>query len=154
MYAWYFPKSQIFNYVPGRRHNWQSVVIWLPSRYEHTPYAIAYTEFGKWHKTRKARFEDGTHALMCKDFDVLCLAIQDIRGHTNGAGTQPLVVWDDMPEPVKQALNTVPEPFGQRRDQQVPFNNWNFQDNLEQAYVPSPGESGHGFSRTHRVTPP
>ncbi|OWZ20440.1 Necrosis inducing protein NPP1 [Phytophthora megakarya] len=129
MYAWYFPRDR--KGIIGHRHGWEHVIIWLKrigadkAKLEAASSSI---KDGKYFTVvpPTAKMVDGTSV----KFQYKAQALSHYVNVTTVAGDlQDLVVWEDMPEAARAALNL--NDFGKAT---VPFKTETFLDNIKDAY--------------------
>lgn len=149
MYAWYFPKdSPGMSYVMQRNagpHEWMYMVVWLYGVLDPRAYGIKYTAHGRWLDDSHWAIIDGHHPLIGKQEEQLWTDV-------NGPGQyQPLISWDDMPNPAKAALNT--QSWDKYSHAEVWFNDNHFAHFLESAYM-APPEGAAAAATTSRPAPP
>ena len=126
MFAWYYPKFQFSIGEHTARHLWQWCVIWIYSEYDPRTYGIScydpYTDnnFQPYRINPRQNSEafEGTRIKLCKE-GLTTIPCSD-RG-----GEQPLVLYDDMTQAAKVALNCTD--FGDHSFSKVPFNDLNFE---------------------------
>ncbi|RVK42209.1 NPP1 family protein [Sinorhizobium meliloti] len=129
MYSWFFPKEQnvVWPLNGGSRYDWQDVVVWLTScNSEAQVVAVSYSSNGRYVLSTQPHMH-GTHPLVIYHREVsgYHFSLADTRAH---GGMQPAVNWSDLTEEAREALDT--HDFGMG----VPFNSYNFEDNLDRAY--------------------
>ncbi|MQW59523.1 NPP1 family protein [Sinorhizobium meliloti] len=129
MYSWFFPKEQnlVWPLIGGSRYDWQDVVVWLTScDSEARVVAVSYSSNGRYVLSTQPHMH-GKHPLVKYHREAIGYHFS-LADTWAGGGTQPAVNWSDLTEEAREALDT--HDFGMG----VPFNSYNFQDNLDRAY--------------------
>ncbi|OWZ20167.1 hypothetical protein PHMEG_0005451 [Phytophthora megakarya] len=149
MYAWYFPKGFSWIGLPNKRHDWQSVVVWIGNPALESPKIIGVstsksdTNYNKHIKMRPNNFAGyrSKTSRSGRTYRRETLAYGSnttLRfNHDNNIyfsswdGEFPdLIMWDQLTDAARGTLNDNKN-FG---DVEVPFNDEHFQDHLEKAW--------------------
>ncbi|PIG88424.1 NPP1 domain protein [Aspergillus arachidicola] len=128
MYSWYFPKDQAAPGM-GHRHDWEGVIVWISDPAKTSAdniLAVCPSGHGRWNCSTDGYTLQETHPLI-KYYSVWPVNHQ--AGLTNETGgSQPLIAYESLPEPAKNALETVD--FVKAN---VPFKEKNWAENLGKA---------------------
>ncbi|KAJ8579077.1 hypothetical protein ON010_g123 [Phytophthora cinnamomi] len=113
MYAWYFPKDEPTN-VDGHRHDWEHVVVWIDNPDVENPKILAMTPsahsgYSKY-APPPADMVTGTSCMV--EYTSSWIFIDHHLEGTSTAGEfQDLIMWSDLTDAARYALNT--NDFGQ-----------------------------------------
>nr|AEZ06578.1 Nep1-like protein [Hyaloperonospora arabidopsidis] len=137
IFAWYFPKDSVRDGV-GHRHDWEWATIWLNNPEANVSEILGVTTIGsgKPKRTNKLKREN-------RNGDTVKLDYRDhgrrhyIALSGNDGELQPLIMWDQMTEASRCALNTV----GWNKHRLMPLADTVFDNNLATAYG-TPATSG------------
>lgn len=113
MYAWYFPRERVPNPVFwGGRHEWEFAVVWLDSLEEDAELlsvtvttAIPLVKRYKSYTPPDSDVMDGSSIKI--EYLVHVSVRHYLKATTKAGEFQDLVMWDDMPEEARVALNSV-----------------------------------------------
>lgn len=159
MYAWYFPKemrrerfarqSKSSSNVlidllvgsalvdDGQRHFWTNIIVWLDHVDVRSPFKLSWIREDKYYNTPASTSwqVEGTRPVVYKIEGEVTV---DWEHESDAIPEMPLVLYDELPEVVKSALDTYdwPSPmhvwpFGS----QCPFNKANFATNVANAFA-------------------
>lgn len=131
MYSWYFPKDCPVSGM-GHRHDWEHVIVWIDNPALENAVILAVTPSAHSGYSTFAPPDpatvDGTSAKV--EYTASYVVINHhLESTTNAGEFQDLIMWDDMPEAARNALNSVD--FGAAN---VPMKDGNFLAKLESAY--------------------
>ncbi|OWZ09017.1 Necrosis inducing protein NPP1 [Phytophthora megakarya] len=147
MYSWYYPKSFVA-LIGTSTHDWQNVVVWISnpgvanpkilgistSKQSETDYMKAITKETFKSNTNYDKKTTGLDQYLndtsFKLISTMILGPLFLRPTTDPGQTQDLIMWNQLPETARVALNAAD--FG---DAQVPFNDANFEKNLKDAFI-------------------
>ncbi|OWY94768.1 hypothetical protein PHMEG_00035412 [Phytophthora megakarya] len=146
MYAWYFPKGFSYFGYPSRRHDWQSVVVWIDNPDLETPKIVGvslsksdtkyYKELKMWpsyfvgYRTEGRRFNrtyiygSNTSLRFEHSFD------PDMDFAPWDGEYQDLIMWEQLTDAARAALNDGKN-FG---DAEVPFSDEHYEVHLDKAW--------------------
>lgn len=123
MYAWYFPKDQVWD---GHRHDWESAVVWLSSCSDSANVvAVSYSAHAGYDKSTSPPM-DGTHPKV--RYFTNGITNHQLGSTSSAGGQQPLIQWEKMPAAARDALTNTS--FGSAN---VPMKDANFVNNLVKA---------------------
>ncbi|KAG7395653.1 hypothetical protein PHYBOEH_003372 [Phytophthora boehmeriae] len=132
MYAWYFPKGFWID-IPVRRHDWKNVIVWIDNPAVEAPKILGIStyhgsDYGKIAPVSDAGTVDGSTP---KFFVRVPPFLSDtyIISTTTAGDFQDLIMWDQLTDAARAALNTTD--FGKAK---VPFIDENFSEKLEDAW--------------------
>uniref|UniRef100_H3GAW4 Necrosis inducing-like protein NPP1 type n=1 Tax=Phytophthora ramorum TaxID=164328 RepID=H3GAW4_PHYRM len=131
MYSWYFPKDEPQDFT-GHRHDWEHVVVWIDNPQNTNPKILAMTPSAhSGYSTYAPPDADMVDGTSCKvEYTSSWLFIDHHLEGTSTAGeTQDLIMWGDMTDAARYALNTTN--FGKAN---TPMNDGNFLPKLGKAY--------------------
>ncbi|GMF36656.1 unnamed protein product [Phytophthora lilii] len=130
MYSWYFPKDQPQDFT-GHRHDWEHVIVWIDNPKNESPKILAMTPSAHvGYSTYAPPPVDMVDGTSCKvDTSSWLFIDHHLEGTSTAGQTQDLIMWDDMTDVARNALNTTD--FGRAN---VPMNDYNFHPKLEKAY--------------------
>ncbi|RLN61230.1 hypothetical protein BBP00_00005514 [Phytophthora kernoviae] len=131
MYSWYFPKDSPVSGM-GHRHDWEHVIVWIdnPENVNGTILAMTPSAHSGYstYTPPPADMIDGASVKV--EYTSTYLVINHHLEGTSTAGeTQDLIMWGDMTDAARYALNTTD--FGNAN---VPMKDGNFLPKLEKAY--------------------
>ncbi|EGZ16297.1 necrosis inducing-like protein NPP1 type [Phytophthora sojae] len=130
MYSWYFPKDSPSTGL-GHRHDWEHVIVWINNPDVPDPIILAVTPsahsgYSKY-SPPNADTLDGTSIKVNYESNYPMNHATDVT--TEGGDFQDLIMWDQMSDLARRALNEVS--FG---DANVPMNDGNFVGKLDRAW--------------------
>ncbi|KAG1690124.1 NLP effector protein 2 [Phytophthora capsici] len=130
MYSWYFPKDSPSTGL-GHRHDWEHVIVWISNPDVPNPTILAVTPsahsgYSKY-APPSADTVDGTSIKVRYESTYPMNHATDVT--TEAGEFQDLIMWDQMTDAARNALNTVS--FG---DANVPMNDGNFVPKLDKAW--------------------
>ncbi|KKA27476.1 hypothetical protein TD95_001966 [Thielaviopsis punctulata] len=137
MYSWYMPKDQGTSGLGliGHRHEWEDIVVWIDSIDAAEPTMVgisasAHGGYNKYNSPPEGLFQEGTSRPFIKYYqDVAFFGTHSLDTDDALGGEQPMVQYEMMPEPARQALETTD--FG---DANFPMRNDRFTDQLAKAW--------------------
>ncbi|KAG4049203.1 hypothetical protein JG687_00009606 [Phytophthora cactorum] len=130
MYSWYFPKDSPSTGL-GHRHDWEHVIVWINNPDVPDPIILAVTPsahsgYSKY-APPSADTLDGTSIKVNYESSYPMNHATDVTTETGEF--QDLIMWDQVTDAARLALNTVS--FG---DANVPMNDGNFVSKLDKAW--------------------
>ncbi|EGZ29376.1 hypothetical protein PHYSODRAFT_468315 [Phytophthora sojae] len=130
MYCWYFPKDEPSSGI-GHRHDWEHVVVWIDNPDVENPKILAGTPSAHsgYHKYAppNAGTVDGVTTKVA--FESHWPMDHALDSTTEGGDFQDLIMWDQLTDNARRALNSVS--FGSA---DTPMNDGNFQAELGRAW--------------------
>ncbi|OWY90169.1 hypothetical protein PHMEG_00041827 [Phytophthora megakarya] len=149
MYAWYFPKGFSWTAFPNRRHDWQSVVVWIDNPALESPKIVGastsksdtnyFKDTKMWpyyfagYQSRGVR--SGRASRLLADGSNTTLRFKhaadpDMEFSSWDGEFQDLIMWEQLTDGARGALNDGKN-FG---DSEVPFNDDHFEKHLDKAW--------------------
>ncbi|KAG7381223.1 hypothetical protein PHYBOEH_011114 [Phytophthora boehmeriae] len=130
VYAWYFPRDRVI--TGGQRHAWEHAIVWVEKSDSGKAKLASVSVSSRANKYFLATPPDpdtidGTSPKLVYDHTGLLKHYLNMT--TEPGDFQPLVMWDDMTDAARVALNTYD--WGKAT---VPLNEENFLSNIEDAY--------------------
>ncbi|RLN44863.1 hypothetical protein BBJ29_009727 [Phytophthora kernoviae] len=130
MYSWYFPKDSPSTGL-GHRHDWEHVIVWIDNPDVENPRILAVTPSAhsgySTYRPPNADTLDGTSAKV--NYESHWPVNHALDSTSEGGDFQDLIMWDQMTDNARRALNEVP--WG---DANVPMNDGNFGPKLDKAW--------------------
>ncbi|KAG2516475.1 hypothetical protein BBO99_00007842 [Phytophthora kernoviae] len=130
MYSWYFPKDSPSPGL-GHRHDWEHAIVWIDNPDVENPKII-----GAATSSHNGYEKYSSVPASCLEGDALKVEYfcdwpmnHEMQLTDTVGGFQDLVMWDQMTDEARQALNTVS--FGKAN---CPFNDGNFGGKLDKAW--------------------
>jgi hypothetical protein len=131
MYSWYFPKDSPESHF-GHRHDWEHVIVWVDNPANSPGSILAMTPSAhsgySTYAPPDADMVDGT-SVKVEYTSSWVFINHHLEGTSTDGETQSLIMWDDMTDAARDALNTVD--FGAAN---VPMNDGNFESKLQKAF--------------------
>lgn len=130
MYAWYFPRDRVLS--GGRRHSWEHAIVWVEKSAADDGEIASVTttsranEYSTFTPPDADMVDDSSIKLV---YDSKGLLKHYLNVTTEAGDFQDLVLWGDLTDAAQVALNTYD--WGSAT---VPFNDDNFEDNLDAAF--------------------
>uniref|UniRef100_H3G5R1 Necrosis inducing-like protein NPP1 type n=1 Tax=Phytophthora ramorum TaxID=164328 RepID=H3G5R1_PHYRM len=130
MYSWYFPKDSPSTGL-GHRHDWEHVIVWIDNPDVENPKILAVTPSAHSGYSKQvppnADSVDGTSAKV--EYKSKWPINHALESTSQGGDFQDLIMWDQLSENARRALNSVP--WG---DANTPMNDGNFLPKLDKAW--------------------
>ncbi|KAG7377736.1 hypothetical protein PHYBOEH_000705 [Phytophthora boehmeriae] len=128
MYAWYFPKS-FDGGMPNDRHDWGSVIVWIDNPALESPTIKAISMSQNNNDYDSTTSVDGGLPLQFSRRLRTFAGAAYIEHSKIPGNTQDLIMWEQLPEVARTALNNAD--FGYAKN---PLNDQNFAERLEFAW--------------------
>ncbi|RLN50526.1 hypothetical protein BBP00_00010036 [Phytophthora kernoviae] len=130
VYAWYFPRDRVV--TGGQRHAWEHVIVWVEKSGSGKTKLVSVSASSRANRYSSATppdpdTVDGNSPKLA--YDHRGLLKHYLNATTELGDFQPLVMWDDMTDAARVALDTYD--WGKST---VPLNEENFLNNIEYAY--------------------
>ncbi|KAE9293693.1 hypothetical protein PF008_g24731 [Phytophthora fragariae] len=130
MYSWYFPKDSPSPSL-GHRHDWENVIVWIDNPEVAEPKILAVCPSAHGDYSRQAPVTsdrvDGTSVKF--NYESHWPMNHELSTTTQGGEYQDLIMWTQMSENARRALNSVS--WGKAN---TPMNDWAFQNNVAKAW--------------------
>ncbi|OWY96808.1 hypothetical protein PHMEG_00032830 [Phytophthora megakarya] len=151
MYAWYFPKGFSWTGFPKRRHDWQSVVVWLDNPALESPKIVGtsmaksdtkyYKDTKMWpsyfagYVSKRTRYGRRYRREVLAYGSNITLrfahyADPDMDFSSWDGEFQDLIMWEQLTDAARGALND----SNNFEDAEIPFNDENYEDHLDKAW--------------------
>ncbi|EGZ16296.1 necrosis inducing-like protein NPP1 type [Phytophthora sojae] len=131
MYSWYFPKDNPVTGL-GHRHDWEHVIVWIDNPASSNATILAMTPSAhsgySTYAPPPATMVDGT-SVKVEYTSSKVVINHHLEGTSTAGETQNLIMWEDMTDAARYALNTTD--FGSAN---VPMKDGNFISKLGKAY--------------------
>ncbi|OWZ08057.1 Necrosis inducing protein NPP1 [Phytophthora megakarya] len=130
MFCWYFPKDEPSSGI-GHRHDWEHVIVWIDNPAVDSPKILAVTPsahsgYHKYAPPNPATIDGNSTKVAYESKWPMDHALDST---TDGGDFQDLIMWDQLSENARRALNSVN--FGSAN---TPMNDGNFQPKLGRAW--------------------
>jgi hypothetical protein len=130
MYSWYFPKDSPSTGL-GHRHDWEHVIVWIDNLDVAGPNILAVTPSA--HSGYSAQVPPDAYKVedtsVKVNYESSWPINHALESTTKGGDCQDLIMWDQMTDFARKALNDTS--FGKAN---VPMNDYNFLSKLDKAW--------------------